>query len=110
MKVRARNLRKNITKAENRMWYFLRNRRFNGYKFVRQFVIGPYIVDFVCREKNLIIELDGGQHMQAEKYDKRRTYFLEQNGYRVFRVWNNEVFNNIDNVLETIFNLLEDES
>jgi very-short-patch-repair endonuclease len=96
-----------MTDAENRIWYFLRNRRLNGYKFVREFVIGPYIVDFVCREKRLIIEIDGSQHMEALEYDKRRTEFLEMNGYRVFRIWNNEVFKNIHGVLETILSLLQ---
>ena len=107
MKERARSFRKNMTDAENRMWYFLRNRRLNGYKFVREFVIGSYIADFVCREKKLIIEVDGGQHMEAAEYDKRRTEFLEKNGYRVLRVWNNEVFTNTREVLESILNLLE---
>ena len=91
-----------MTNAENRMWYFLRNKRLNGYKFVREFVIGPYIADFVCREKKLVVEADGGQHMEAEKYDLKRTQFLEKNGYKVFRVWNTDVFKNISNVLETI--------
>jgi very-short-patch-repair endonuclease len=107
MKERARSFRKNMTFAENRMWYFLRNRRLNGHKFVREFVIGSYIADFVCREKKLIIEVDGGQHMTAADYDQNRTKFLEQHGYKVFRVWNNEVFNNIQGVLETIMRLLE---
>jgi len=107
MKAHARNFRKQMTNAENRMWYFLRNRRLNGYKFVREYIVGPYIADFVCREKKLIIEIDGGQHMEHAEYDKCRTEFLEKNGYQVFRVWNNEVFSNIDNVLETILNLLE---
>src|SRR3990167_8940098 len=102
MKERARSFRKNMTDAENRMWYFLRNRRLNGYKFVREFVIGSYIADFTCREKKLIIEIDGGQHMEAVEYDKRRTEFFEKNGYRVLRVWNHEVFKNTRGVLETI--------
>jgi very-short-patch-repair endonuclease len=59
----ARTLRQNMTEAENRMWYYLRNRRLGGYKFVRQYTIGNYIVDFICREKKMIIEVDGGQHM-----------------------------------------------
>ena len=107
MKERSRNLRKNMTDAENRMWYFLRNRRLKCYKFVRELVVGPYIADFVCREKKLIIEVDGGQHATAISYDKRRTKFLENHGYTVFRVWNNEVFNNIQGVLETILHVLE---
>ena len=107
MKERARCFRKNMTDAENRIWYFLRNRRLNGYKFVREVVIGPYIADFVCREKKLIIEIDGSQHAEAVQYDKCRTEFLEMNGYSVLRFWNNEVFKDIQSVLETILNLLE---
>lgn len=91
----ARNLRKNMTDTENRMWYYLRNRRLGGYKFVREKVIGKYIADFVCREKKLIIEVDGGQHMTAAAYDQQRTKDLEANGYQVVRVWNNEVYLNI---------------
>ena len=109
MKSRARNFRKNMTDAENRMWYFLRNRRLKGYKFVREYVIDPYIVDFLCREQKIIVEIDGGQHADAEaiEYDKKRTAFLEKKGYRVLRFWNEEVFINIDDVLEAIFVLLE---
>lgn len=108
MKTRARTLRKTMTAAENRMWYFLRNRRLNSYKFIRQFVIGNYIADFVCREKKVIIEVDGGQHMIAAEYDKRRTEFLETQGYKVLRVWNREVFRNTEGVLETVLDLLEE--
>ena len=96
-----------MTNAENRMWYFLRNRRLNGYKFVREQVIGNYIADFVCREKKVIIEIDGGQHMKAMEYDRQRTEFLEKNGYKILRAWNNEVTSNIQGVLETILHLLE---
>ncbi|WP_172458254.1 endonuclease domain-containing protein [Legionella quinlivanii] len=103
----ARSLRRNMTDAENRMWYYLRNRRLCGYKFVRQYVIGNYIVDFICRDKNLIIEVDGGQHMKALSYDEQRSLFLESCGYRIFRVWNHEVFNNIQGVRERILNLIE---
>ena len=106
MRDRARSLRQDMTDAENRMWYFLRNRRLNGYKFVREYVIGCYIADFICREKKLIIEVDGGQHMNAMEYDQRRTEYLVRHGYKVLRVWNNEVFDNIDGVLETILNSL----
>ena len=107
MKDRVRSLRQDMTDAENRMWYFLRNRRLNGYKFVREYVIGFYIADFVCREKKLIIEVDGGQHMDAIEYDQRRTAHLIKLGYNVLRVWNNEVFNNIEGVLATILSSLE---
>ena len=103
----ARSLRKNQTDAENRMWYYLRNRRLGGYKFVREYVIGKYIADFVCREKKLIIEVDGGQHITAEAYDQQRTKDLEAVGYRVVRVWNNEVFKNIEGVMDHILTLLE---
>lgn len=70
-------------------------------------VIGNYIADFVCREKKLIIEIDGSQHMEAIEYDNRRTYYLESKGYQVLRFWNNEVFNNIYGVLDSILNVLE---
>ena len=103
---RARDLRKRSTDAENRLWYFVRNRRLNDHKFVRQFIVGPYIVDFVCREKKLIIELDGSQHADAIIYDQERTYYLEGEGYRVLRFWNNEVSNNINDVLEMILESL----
>lgn len=103
----ARTLRKNMTEAENRMWYYLRNRRLGGYKFVRQYTIGNYIVDFICREKNLIIEIDGGQHMTAVAYDEQRSDYLKSRGYRVLRVWNNEVFNNIQGVVQSILSLID---
>ena len=109
MKERARNLRQNMSLAENRMWYYLRSRRLGGYKFVRQQVIDNYIVDFVCREKKLIIEVDGGQHMDATEYDEQRTRVLEGRGYQVLRVWNNDVFQNTSGVMEKILALLETE-
>ena len=108
MKERARVLRQDMTIAENRMWYFLRNRRLNGYKFVREYVIGDYIADFVCRDKKLIVEIDGGQHMEAAEYDQRRTNYLTAKGYKVVRFWNNEVLLNVQGVLETILRSLED--
>ena len=107
MKERARNLRQNMTLAENRMWYYLRGRRLGGYKFVRQQVIDNYIVDFVCREKKLIVEVDGGQHMDATEYDEHRTKVLEAHGYQVLRVWNNDVFQNTPGIMEKILALLE---
>jgi very-short-patch-repair endonuclease len=106
MKERAQELRRNMTDAENRMWYYLRNRRLGGYKFVREHVIGHYIADFVCREKKLVIEIDGGQHMDAVEYDTLRTKELENSGYRVLRIWNHEVFKNIQGVMDRILNLL----
>lgn len=96
-----------MTDAENRIWYYLRDRRLQGYKFVRQYVIGKYIVDFICREKKLIIEIDGGQHMNAMEYDEQRSCYLESRGYQVLRVWNNEVFDNIQGVMESILNCMD---
>ena len=107
MKDRARSFRKNMTDAENRMWHFLRNRRLKGYKFVREHIIGIYIADFVCRKKKVIIEIDGGQHVEAACYDQKRTEFLEKEGYKVLRFWNHEVFKNIEEVLEAILDLIE---
>ncbi len=107
MKERAKILRKDMTDAENRMWFFLRNRRLNGYKFVRECVIGNYIADFVCRDNKLVVEIDGSQHIEAAEYDQKRTNYLTANGYKVIRFWNNEVFNNIQGVLETILRSLE---
>src|ERR1044072_6783761 len=107
MKERAQELRRNMTDAGNRMWYYLRNRRLGGYKFVREHVIGNYIVDFVCREKKLTIEIDGGQHMDARMYDAVRTQYLEHCGYLVLRIWNDEVFKNIQGVGDSILQLLE---
>lgn len=103
----ARKLRKNMTDAENRVWYYLRNRRLNGHKFVRECVVGKYIADFVCREKKLIVEVDGGQHMAAMAYDQQRSDDLAAIGYRVLRVWNHEVFENLPGVMEKILILLE---
>ena len=80
---RARALRKDSTHAENYLWYLLRSRRLSKYKFRRQYVINPYIVDFICLHKKLIIELDGGQHAEAQYYDDKRTTFLELKGYKV---------------------------
>ena len=107
IKEKARSFRKNMTVAENRMWYFLRDRRLNGYKFVREQIIGNYIADFVCRQKKLIIEVDGSQHLEAIEYDNLRTKYLMQQGYKVFRVWNNEVIENVEAALEAILDLLE---
>jgi len=104
----ARNLRKNSTDAENLIWNIVRNRRFYGLKFKRQYPIGKYIVDFVCIEKKLIIELDGGQHNIQDNInsDNERTLFLESSGYKVLRFWNNDIFNNLDSVLEKLHQIV----
>ena len=78
-------LRTNQTEAENRLWYHLRNRRFQGWKFRRQHILEGYIVDFVCLERRLVIELDGGQHADQKAYDNQRTLALEKVGFKVIR-------------------------
>ena len=104
---RARELRKQSTDAEHLLWSRLRNRRLLGLKFRRQAPIGRYIVDFVCREQNLIIELDGGHHQQRRASDQSRTEWLNSRGFRVVRYWNNEVLGDLDSVLESIRMALE---
>jgi very-short-patch-repair endonuclease len=103
----ARQLRNYSTDAEQWLWEHLRNRRMNGYKFRRQVPIGNYIVDFLCKEKRLIIELDGSQHNLHKEYDQQRTVYLASQGYRVERYWNNQVFQEGEAVLEDILRQLE---
>lgn len=100
----ARNLRKNMTPQEHKLWTLLRNRKFKNLTFKRQYPIGNYIVDFICREKWLIIEIDGGQHNTPDKleYDKTRTEYLEQRGFKVIRFWNNGIDNNFESVFAVI--------
>lgn len=104
----ARELRKEATDAERLLWYYLRARRFNNLKFRRQQPIGDYIVDFICFEKKLIIEVDGGQHAENEERDLERTTWLKQKGYNVIRFWNNDVLHNCRGVLEEIFRHCEE--
>ena len=98
----ARTLRKQSTDAERLLWKHLRNRRMEGHKFKRQITIEPYIVDFVCLEKKLIIEADGGQHTEQKTYDAQRSSRLQAMGYRVLRFWNHEILNETECVLEKI--------
>jgi very-short-patch-repair endonuclease len=105
----AKALRANMTDAERRLWYLLRAHRFNGVKIKRQAPIGPYIVDFVSFERRLIFEVDGGQHADSEA-DRRRTRWLEGEGFRVLGFWNNEVLKNTSGVLETILSAIADPS
>ena len=98
----ARKLRLDQTDAEKRLWDQLRGRRFLGLKFKRQVPIEGYIADFYCEQEKLIIELDGGQHADAQEYDTKRTSVLEQAGFRVLRYWNNDVHENLDGVLMDI--------
>ena len=103
----AKGLRTNQTEAEQRLWYHLRAHRFMGMKFKRQKPMGGYIVDFVCMERRLIIELDGGQHQTEQAaYDQQRDAWLRGEGYTVLRFWNNDVMQQLDGVLEQIRNVL----
>jgi very-short-patch-repair endonuclease len=88
----ARELRKNSTPQERKLWSFLKSSKFYGFKFRRQFPINGYIADFCCVKAKLVIELDGSQHNIAKgiDYDKRRDECLKKSGYRVLRIWNND--------------------
>jgi very-short-patch-repair endonuclease len=97
----ARRLRTGQTDAETVLWNRIRNRRIDGHRFVRQMPIDNYICDFVCRERLLVIEVDGGQHNESAA-DAIRDRRLNEAGYRVLRFWNNDVLGNIDGVLEVI--------
>jgi very-short-patch-repair endonuclease len=97
----ARRLRHSLTDAERRMWSALRDRRLLRYKFRRQHPIGNFIVDFACTEYRLVIEVDGGQHANSP-VDARRTAWLEGQGWRVVRLWNNEVLANTNGVIEAL--------
>jgi very-short-patch-repair endonuclease len=102
---RARSLRRALTPAELTLWTRLRARRLGGFKFARQEPIYRYYVDFVCRERRLIIELDGGQHAESPE-DRHRDRTLCALGYRVIRIWNNDVIENLDGVLERLLSEL----
>lgn len=102
MLARSRRLRGAQTDAEAKLWTRLRAGRLFGNKFKRQAVLGSYIVDFLCPAGRLIVELDGSQHLDAATYDARRTGYLERQGYRVLRFWNNDVLARTDAVLEAI--------
>jgi very-short-patch-repair endonuclease len=93
-------LRRDMTDAERKLWLAVRDRRLDGFKFRRQSTIGPYVVDFLCIEANLIVELDGGQH--SEDADAPRTYYLEEQGYTVLRFWNNDIIENFEGVLQVL--------
>src|SRR6266436_5273134 len=96
----ARRLRRNQADAERLLWFRLRDRRLNGWKFRRQMPINGYITDFCCPDGKLIVELDGSQHAEQQQQDLERTNDLEASGYLVLRYWNNDVMKNIDGVLE----------
>ncbi len=103
---RARELRKNSTDVERLLWKHLRAKRLAPSKFKRQEPIGNYIVDFVCYESRLIIELDGGQHADQHEYDDKRTAWLESQGFVMLRFWNNDVTENLESVVQRILDCL----
>ena len=108
----ARNLRREQTDVERKLWSALRDRRVSGFKFRRQQPIGAYIADFVCFEAKLIVELDGSQHGASENSaaELARTKFLEGEGFRVLRFWNHEVNQNFEGVLDATLRALTHQS
>jgi very-short-patch-repair endonuclease len=102
----ARRLRSHPTDAEKFLWSRLRRGQLGEYKFRRQSPIGPYVVDFVCFPARLVVEVDGGQHATQVEADATRTQWLESEGFKVLRFWNNEVFENTDGVVQTILDVL----
>jgi very-short-patch-repair endonuclease len=101
IKQRARRMRKEMTDAERAVWMKVRGKQL-GYGFRRQHPIGNFIVDFVCIERGIIVELDGGQHSEQADYDAQRTAWLEGQGYRVLRFWNHEALTELDAVVDVI--------
>jgi very-short-patch-repair endonuclease len=106
--LRARDTRRQASEAERTLWKYLRGHRLNGYKFRRQMIIDSYIVDFACLEARLIVEADGGQHVDQITYDERRTARLGSMGYRVLRFWNHEILCELQSVLEQIESALNE--
>lgn len=102
----AAPLRRAMTDAERALWLAVRDRRLAGHKFRRPVTIGPYIADFVCLERSLIVEADGGQH--SEDDDAARTSYLKSQGFRLIRFWNNDVLRNLEGVLEVLLIALEE--
>jgi very-short-patch-repair endonuclease len=101
-RARARTLRQNMTEAEWRVWQILRSEQIKGYKFRRQVPISRYIADFVCHDARLIVEVDGGQHGRSSPPEAKRSEFLQNEGYRILRFWNNQVLSSLDGVHQTI--------
>jgi very-short-patch-repair endonuclease len=101
-----KHLRRNLTDAERKLWGALRDRQLQGHKFRRQVSLASYVVDFVCLEKQVVVEVDGGQHMDNAR-DEERTAVLEKQGFLVLRFWNNEVLKNLDGVLQVLAEHLE---
>jgi very-short-patch-repair endonuclease len=95
-----------MTDAEKRLWQAIRANQLENCRFRRQYLIGPYIADFACIDKKLVVELDGGQHQDQVEYDEKRTRFLQAQGWRVLRFWNNDVLTNLDGVLASVADAL----
>ncbi|MEW6242216.1 MAG: DUF559 domain-containing protein [Chloroflexota bacterium] len=106
---RAKQLHRDMTPAEAKLWSRLRAHRMGGVHFRNQHAIGSYVVDFCAPRKKLIIELDGSQHLEQDAYDAERTAFLRSKGYRVLRSWNNAVMNDIDSILKVVHDALNDQ-
>ena len=104
----ARDMRQAPTLSEHVLWQHLRSRRLGGYKFRRQVWLGTFIADFVCDERMLIVEIDGGQHASSIEYDAARSRWLTARGYRVQRYWSNEVLSQTEGVLESILAVLKE--
>ncbi|UUP16416.1 endonuclease domain-containing protein [Nitratireductor thuwali] len=104
---KARGLRQADNGAEAALWTELRNRRLNGYKFVRQLPIGPYFADFACRERRLVVEVDGSQHVESA-HDRTRDVFMVSQGWSILRFWNGDVLKERDSVTETILAALDE--
>jgi very-short-patch-repair endonuclease len=104
--IRARALRQYDNDSEAKLWSELRDRRLNGFKFVRQYPIGPYFADFACREKHLVVEIDGSQHAESAN-DEQRNRFMNESGWSVVRFWNTDVFSSIQSIIETIVAICE---
>jgi very-short-patch-repair endonuclease len=102
----ARSLRSDMTIAEHKFWQAIRGKQIEDCRFRRQHPVGPYIADFACIDKSLVIELDGEQHQDRITYDERRTAFLQAQGWQVLRFWNNDVLNNLDGVLAKVIEVL----
>jgi len=105
---RARRLRRDQTDAEQKPWAHLHDRQLCDARFRRQHPIGPFIADFCCPQRKLIVELDGGQHAAEIAADQKRSRFMEEQGYRLLRLWNHDVLKNMDAVLERIAEVLSD--
>ena len=106
---RAKQLHRNMTETEAKLWKHLRAHRIDDVHFRNQHAIGNYIADFCAPRYKLIIELDGSQHLEQNEYDAERTTFFESKGYRVIRFWNNEVSNNLDFVLKVIWDVVQEQ-